>query len=334
VRLGEHLLASAQKVQDPTMLLLAHYSLGNTLAVSGDWERSRTHIEQAIPLYVPRQHRSLSALYGGHDPGVVCRSGLPINLWMLGYPNQAIKRGGEGMKLAREIGHVPSVAFAFIFDAMLHQHLRDAPRCRVSAEAATSLTTSRELAPLLSWATVLRGWAMVQQGLADEGIDLLRQGIEGWKMMGLVFRPYFLCLLAESCGRNGRAEEALAAIGEALAITDRTHEGFAEAELHRLKGELQRDDAVAAACFHRAVAVAQRQKAKSFELRAVTSVTRLRQKERNGEEAEGRLAGVYGWFTEGFDTVDLREAAALLKEVAARRRPGEELRSDDRSKVR
>jgi predicted ATPase len=323
VQLGEQLLASAQSVQDSTMLLLAHYSLANTLAVSGDWERSRTHVEQAIPLYVPQQHRSLSALYGGHDPGVVCRSGLPINLWVLGYPDQAVSRGGEGMTLAREIGHVPSVAFAFIFDAMLHQHLRDASRCRASAEAATTLTTSGDLAPLLLWATVLRGWAMVQQGMADEGITLLRQGIEGWRMMGLVFRPYFLRLLAESYGRNGQAEEALAAIAEALAVIDRTHEGYAEAELHRLNGELQRNDADAAACFHRAIAVAQRQKAKSFELRAVTSFTRRLRKQGRCEEAADRLEEVYGWFTEGFDTVDLRETAALLREAAAGRRPKE-----------
>jgi adenylate cyclase len=127
--------------------------------------------------------------------------------------------------------------------------------------------------------------------MADEGITLLRQGIEGWRVMGLVFRPYFLCLLAESCIRNGRAEEGLAVIAEALAVTDRTHEGFAEAELHRLNGELQRNDADAAACFHRAIVVAQRQKAKSYELRAVTSFARITSKGRKARGGRGQTCG-------------------------------------------
>jgi predicted ATPase len=325
VELGEQLLAFAQNVEDPTLLLLAHYTLSNTFAVSGDWERSRNHNEQAIPLYVPHQHRLLASMYGGHDPGVVCRSGLPLTLWMLGYPDQALQRAGEGITLAREIAHTPSMVFALIFDAMLHLYRRDGQRSRTAAEAAIALATEQELALLSAWARVLRGWAMVGQGNADEGIAELRQGVADWKAMGLVFRPHFLFLLAESYARIGQVEEALATLAEALVITEQTHEGFAEPELHRLRGELLLDPAEAEACFHQAIKIASRQQAKSFELRAVMSLSRLCHKQGRHIEARQMFAQIYCWFTEGFGTADLKEAAALLEHLGVDLR-GEELR--------
>jgi tetratricopeptide (TPR) repeat protein len=315
VALGEQLLTLAQKVQDPTLLLLAHYSLGNTLAVLGDWDRSRIHIEQAIPIYVPEQHQLLASVYGGHDPGVVCRSGLPINLWMLGYPDRALQKAADGITLAREIAHNPSVVFALIFDAMFHLHRRDAQRSRTSAEAAVALATEQELVPLSAWARVLRGSALVEQGTVVEGIAELREGIAGWRAMGLVFQPHFLFLLAKSHARIGQVEEALTTIAEALAITAQTHEGYAEPELHRLKGELQGEPAEAEASFHKAIDIARRQKAKSFELRAVMSLSRLLQRRGEQDEARRMLAEIYGWFTEGFDTADLKEAAVLLEDL-------------------
>jgi predicted ATPase len=245
---------------------------------------------------------------------------------MLGYPDQALQRAGEGITLAREIAHTPSVVFALIFDAMLHLHRRDAQRSRTPAEAAIALATEQELAPLLAWARVLRGWAMVQQGVADEGIAELREGIARWRAMGLVFRPHFLFLLADSYARIGQIEKGLATLDEALAITAQTHEGFAEPELYRLKGELQGEPGEAEVCFHQAIEIACRQKAKSFELRAALSLSRLLQKRGRQAEAREMLADVYGWFTEGFDTVDLKEAATLLEDVSvSRSEPDHEL---------
>jgi tetratricopeptide (TPR) repeat protein len=315
VVLGEQLLALAQKVEDPTPRLLAHYALGNTLAVSGEWERSRFHTEQAIALYDPQRHRELAWLYGGHDPGVVCLSGLPINLWMLGYADQALQRSGEGLKLARQIAHKPSVVFALIFEGMLHLHRRDAVRARDAADAAITLATEQELAWSVAWARVLRGWAKVSLGAANGGIAELREAIEAWMVMGLVFRPHFLYLLADSYATIGRVDEALAALSEALTITAHTHEGFVAPELHRLRGELQGEPADAEACFRQSIEIARRQKAKSFELRSVASLSRLLQKEGRRAEAREMLADLYRWFTEGFDTVDLKAAAALLEGV-------------------
>ncbi len=311
--LGQQLLALAQRLQDSTFLLLAHHSLANTYGFAGDFEASRTHAEQEMLIYVPERHHSLAAHYGGYDPGAMCRSGLAMMLWRLGYPDQAFQRSLEGIALARDISHTSSIALALIFEAVVHQHCRDAEQTRQRAEAAIALATEQEHASWLAFGTALRGWALTQQGQAEEGIVQLRQGVAGWGAFCLgCLHPYFLALLAEAYARIGQGEEAGATLDEALAITEQTHEGFAEAELHRLKGELLRDPAEAEACFHLAIEIARWQKAKSFELRAALSLSRLWKRQGKRAEAHALLAEIYGWFTEGFETADLQEARALL----------------------
>jgi predicted ATPase len=161
---------------------------------------------------------------------------------------------------------------------------------------------------------MLRGWALTEQGQIEEGIAQLCQGIASWRAGARCLEPYFLSLLVEAYMR-GHRPEALTALAEALSVTEQTREGYVEAELYRLKGELLLGSAEAEACFHQAIAIARRQKAKSFGLRAVMSMSRLYQKQGRQTEAQRILAEIYGWFTEGFDTADLREAAALLEEL-------------------
>ena len=312
--LADQLLALAQKLQDSAFLLLAHNSLANTCWLTGDFALFRTHNEQSMAIYVPQQHHSLASLYSGWDPGVACRSGGARNLWLLGYPDRAVQRGQEAITLAHEIGHTYSEVFALVFNAMLHQHCRDAQRTRQQAEAAVALAAEQELASWLPWGTALRGWAMSEEGETEEGIAQLRHAIVRWRAVSAeCLVPYFLALLADAYARNGQAEEALTAVAEALAITERTHEGYMEAELYRLKGELQAEPEQAEACFHRAREIARRQSAKSFELRAAMSLSRLYHKQGRDAEARQMLEGIYGWFTEGFETVDLKEAGALLQ---------------------
>jgi predicted ATPase len=316
LELGQQLLALAQKLQDSAFLLLAHHALANTYGFAGDFEAARVHGEQEMLIYVPAQHHSLALHYGGYDPGAMCRSGLAMMLWRLGYPEQAFQMSQEAVALAREISHTSSLALALIFEAVVHQFCRDAERARQQAEAAIALATEQEHASWLAFGTALRGWALTQQGQAEEGIVQLRQGVAGWGAACLgCLHPYFLALLAEAYARIGQREEALTTLAEALAITEQTHEGFAEAELHRLKGELLLEPAEAEACFHQAIEIARRQKAKSFELRAVLSLSRLWQQQGKRAEARALLAEIYGWFTEGFDTADLQEARALLDEL-------------------
>jgi len=314
--LGEQLLALAEKDQDPALLLLAHGSLGDTTWISGHFEVALLHFEQVRAIYNHKQHQSLAAVYGGFDSGVACRHGLAENLWLLGYPEQALEKRHEAIAFAREIAHPYSLALSQIFAAMVHQHCRDAHGARQQAEAAIALATELEFGPWLMWAMALRGWALVEQGQAEEGLAQLREGIAGWTATGAVLlQPYFLALLAEAHARMAHVDEGLSTLVEALTIVERTGERHLEAELYRLKGELQIDPAKAEACFQQAISIARRQKAKSFELRAVTSLSRLFEKQGKHIAACQMLAEIYGWFTEGFDTADLKEAAALLERL-------------------
>jgi predicted ATPase len=314
--LTEQLLALAQKLDNPAFLLLAHNSLANTLWLTGDIARSVTHSEQSMAIYVPQEHHSLAAFYSGWDPGVACRAGGAKNLWILGYPDRAVQRGDEAIALAREIDHAYSEVLALVFNAVLHQHRRDPQRTREQAEAAIALATEQELATWLPWAAALRGWALVELGQADEGIAQLREAIARWRTVTAgCLVPYFLALLADAYATRGQTEEALTTLAEALAITEQTHEGYMEAELYRLKGELQPEHEQAEACVRQALEITQRQNAKSFELRAVMSLSRLYHRQGRGTEARQMLAEIYGWFTEGFDTADLKEAAALLEDL-------------------
>ncbi len=168
---------------------------------------------------------------------------------------------------------------------------------------------------------MIRGWALAAQGHGAEGISQLREGLAAWRATGAeVFRSRFLALLAQAYGQEGQVEEGLRTVAEALACVERTEERFYEAELYRLKGELllqqSPDNATeAAACFHKAIEIAQHQQAKSWELRAATSLARLWQQQGKQAEARELLALVHDWFTEGFDTADLKDAKALLEDL-------------------
>jgi adenylate cyclase len=186
-------------------------------------------------------------------------------------------------------------------------------RTRQRAEEVVSLATEVALDAWLAWGTALRGWAIAAEGRPDEGIADLHQAVAGWTAAGVGgLRPYFLTLLADAYAKAGERSQALATVAEALTITDRTGEGYMRAELHRLQGELLEDPVEAEACLERAIDVARTQGAKSFELRAMTHLCRLGAQRGHEGEARQMLAGIYGWFTEGFQTGDLREARALL----------------------
>ncbi len=190
------------------------------------------------------------------------------------------------------------------------------------AEAVMAVSTEHGFPHWLAQGTILRGWALTAQGEGAEEIAQMRQGLAAYKALGgKVHRPYFLSLLAEADGKVGQPEDGLTLLGEALAIVDNTGERNWEAELHRRKGELllmQQGQKVGEAeeCFRQALDIACRQKAKSLELRAAMSLSRLWQQQGKQEEAHQLLAEIYGWFTEGFDTADLKEAKVLLEELA------------------
>ncbi len=348
--LAEQCLSLAERVHDPARLLRAYNTLGVTLFYLGELPSAREHLEQAIALYNPQQQRSLAVV---QDPMVACLSYTAWVLWYLGYPGQALKRNHEALTLAQELSHPYSLTQALFFAAELHHLRQEAQAVQERAEAVIRLAAEQGFPFWLAQGTSLRGWALVKQGQRrEDGIVQIRQGLAVYQDTGAELgRPYYLAELAEACGLVGQAEEGLHVLAEALMAVCKSRE-FSETEICRLKGELTLQkfqvsgskfqvensrvgiahheeslakagtvggahptEAEAEECFHKAIEIARKQQAKSLELRAVTSLSRLWQQQGKKEEARQMLAEIYAWFTEGFDTKDLQEAKVLLEEL-------------------
>jgi predicted ATPase len=298
-------------------LLVEHLYLGATAD-------AHTHFTQGIALYDPHQHHVAVLLYG-EDAGVICHIYAAFRLWYLGYPDQASACFQEAMTLAQQSAHPFSLGFTLSLAAMLHQFRREMRAAQERAEAAIRLTTEQGFPHWRSHGVILGGWALVQQGQAQEGIEQINHGLIAHRATGAaLLRPYFLALLAEAYGITGEPHAGLTALAEALTLVDTTGERWYEAELYRLKGELllqqsSGNQAAAETCFQQAITIAQDQQAKSWEIRAATSLARLWQQQGKREEAWQVLGDVYGWFMEGFDTADLMEAKALLDELSESR---------------
>jgi predicted ATPase len=313
------LLRLAQAQPDPAPRLLAHYQMGLVLFWRGELAAARTHLTQALMLYDPQAHRTLAVHYGA-DLGVMSHSHLARALWRMGAPDQARQHSQAACTLAEEVAHPYSLTQALVFAAIVHQYRREAPAAHEQAAAAMTLATEQGFVQFLARGTVLHGWALAMQG--EAGIAEIRQGLAAELATGSTqFRPYFLGLLAEAYGAGGYPDEGLEVLAEALTVLDTTELRYYGAELYRLKGALLLQQAVpdaaqAEACFYQALDIARQQQAKSWELRAATSLARLWQSQDQRQEAYDLLAPVYEWFTEGFDTADLQEAQALLEEVS------------------
>jgi predicted ATPase len=335
--LAEQMMHLAQSVQDRYLLSLAHDALGWTLSALGELTSARTHAEQGIALYDPQTHPHSTG--GSPDPRVDCLSYGTWALWLLGYPDQALKRNHEALALAEGLSHPFSLAYALAIGAVLHSLRREGQLARERAEALMTLATEQGFPFYLAWGTQVQGWALAEQGQMEEGIAQMRQSRI----------PSILAQLAEAYGKVGQVEEGLTILAKALAFVDKTGNRRDEAELYRVKGTLTlqsktslgqvsdksqasqdmsevpspqpptpstQAEAEAEACFHKAIEVACRQSAKSWELRAVMSLSRLWQSQGKKDDARQMLAEIYGWFTEGFDTKDLQEARALLEELS------------------
>ena len=320
--LGEQLLSVAQHLQDPDLLLEAHHALWPTFLSGGELAAARPHQEQGMRLYDPQRHRTHAALYSGHDPGVCCRQQAVQCLWLLGYPDQAMASIQAALALAQQLAHPMSLTLALFWAAMLHHLRREAPLTQARAEAAMTIATDQGFPQELARATPLLGWALAESGQGEEGRSQIQQGLATYRATGVTRdRPYHLTLLAEASAQVGQTAEGLEALAEALATLAKSGVLWWEAELYRLRGELLLQHTVvqpgeAEACFQQALAVARRQQAKSLELRAAMSLSRLWQRQGKRQEAYDLLAPIYAWFTEGFDTADLQEAKALLDALA------------------
>ena len=317
--LAQQLLNLAERADNSGHLILAHRAMGHTLFWRGEFVSARAHLEQAIALYDPQQHSSLAFTYG-EQAGVPTRGFAAHALWYLGYPDQALEAMHKALSIAAELTHPWTVVMINVFAAWLHAYRREFHLVRQPAETALKLASEQQLAFFVGHATVLEAWARVRQGEGEQAIADIRSGIAAYRATGAELESsYWFALLAEAFAAIGAVEEGLAALTEALNLVATTGVLFCHAELFRLKGELllKRDEPnQAEASFREAIHVASIQHAKLLELRAAMSMARLWRDQGKVQQARELLAPVYGWFTEGFDTRDLKEAKALLEALA------------------
>jgi len=328
--LAEQLMRLAERVQDRDSFLQAHIALGVVLFHAGDFVGSRHHCEQALTLYDPDLQASSVYRYG-YDLGVTSLAYVSWNLWMMGALEQNQQKTGALLALGKTLQHPQNAGGSLLFTALLCLFRREAAVAQACAADAIALGEEHGSAFIHTLALVVHGCALLQLGEAERGVEEIERGLGTYEgPIGTVIRPYFLAVLAEAYWQlrhEARGKELLA---EAFAMMHRSREYWCEAELYRLKGELllaqegsriqalglREKTGEAEECFSRALAIAHRQQAKSWELRASMSLARLWQQQGRKAEAHQMLSEIYGWFTEGFDTKDLQEAKALLEGLA------------------
>ena len=311
----------AHALDDPDLLLQAHHAAWPTPMLRGAFTRSHGHIRHGLELYDYDRHKHHAFVYMGHDPAV-CGHALAAGVtWMLGLGEQAERHAADALELARRLRHAPTLAFALWFIAGGHAARSDHVAALGATEELFQLSEDQGLVQTRTSALIIGGWAAACSGRAKEGVEQVRAGLADWRRMG--FRNYlqpFTCLLAESLTHTGHYAEALEHLGQASAVGDEIGERWWEARIHRLRGDLllhsgaRKEAAVRA--FGIAIEVARAQDAKGFELQAARSLARLWAEQGERAKAHDLLAPVYGWFTEGFDTQGLKDAKALLDQLA------------------
>jgi predicted ATPase len=288
--------------------------------LSGDYRAALPHLETAASLYQP-EHRD-SALRYGQDIGVSAFVMLSWALWHRGYPDQSARAADRALAYSRELGHAHTLAQALHIAGIAAVFARDVAAASAYANHCVALASEHGFPLWAARARILQGWTDAQRGEAATGIALIRDGLTATEATGApVTTPLFLTLLAEALALARKIEEALAALDDALAKAAVSGVRGWDAEIHRLRGGLTgrlpyADPAKAEDSFRTALAIAREQGTRGYELRAATSLARLWREQGRRDEARDLLAPLYGWFTEGFDTADLKDAKALLAELA------------------
>jgi predicted ATPase len=323
LRLDEDLLRLSRQRNDSRGLVLAHLSCGRNLRYAGKFTSSRLHLEEAAALYNPTRHRSLVP-QAGVEPQVISRAFLGIVLFCLGFPDQALAQSNAAIAEAPRLVHPPSLAMSLDNGARLLTLIGEKTALAERTDQLVAGTTEHGFPLWDASGTIYRGWLKVKNDDVAEGISLLRSGSSAYRATGAeTGLPQNLLLLARACEIAGQIEESLTLLDEALQIVERTGERWFAAELNRHKGQLllrQGHSEVAEELYRKALNIAEEQGAKLWELRAAASLARLRRDQGRRAEARDLLAPVYDWFTEGFDTPDLKGAKGLLVELACSRR--------------
>jgi class 3 adenylate cyclase/predicted ATPase len=315
--LAAEFLTRAEKQADPVPLMIGHRLMGSSLLFVGDVAKSQTHFDRTITLYNPIEHRLLAANFA-HDVRVITMCYRSWALWLLGYPNLAVADADQAVRNAREISQAATLMSALCFASLPHVFSGRYLAADALLDEVVALADQKGSLVWKAFAMMNQGYVQSQTGRAWDAIHTITAGIAAWRSTGsTVFAPSSLSYLASSYADMGQFDEALRCVDEAMAAIDTTKEKWWEAETNRLAGEivlksLTSDTAKAERYFEHALAIARKQQAKSLELRAAMSIARLRRKQGKQDEARDLLAPIYGWFTEGFDTLDLKEAKVLL----------------------
>src|SRR6516225_3903205 len=317
-RVAEELLAVARRQNDRDAKLLAHRSCGLNLLFRADFAGALRHFKEAVTLYARPGTGSLMS--PPVDPRIASQSFIPWSLLVLGYADEAITESQQALAYARDLSHPYTLAFALHVNCIFHQLRGDGTILRERADELVELATDQGFPHLRGSGRCFRAWATIAlEGSSEDAINEMREGLAEKRATGAEIKvPYYFGLLAEAYRRLNQTMEALKLLSDALEFVERTDERWYEAELYRLRGETlikNADRRGAESAFSGAVATAKNYGAKLFELRASLSLADLWRDQGKRDEARDLLAPVYGWFTEGFDTRDLKDAKALLEEL-------------------
>jgi TolB-like protein/class 3 adenylate cyclase/predicted ATPase len=313
--LAEDLLRLSRQRNDTAGLILGHYSSARSLGFTGNLAQWQSHLEAALALYDPMCHQSLIEDAGFH-PYIGTRANLAIVLLLRGFPDQALAQSQAAVAEARTLAHSPTLGVILHYRTTVLSLIGEGPSLDEAADELVAIATEQSFPFWGALGTICRGWVKAKEAHVIEGVSLLRHGLSAFRATGAqAWIPYLIALLAQACKIAGQFEEGSTLLDDAMQIAEGTGERWFVAELCRHKGQLlllQGRTEAAGELYHRALAIAREQEAKLWELRAAVSLARLRCDQGRPAEARDLLAPVYGWFTEGFDTADLKEAKALL----------------------
>ena len=320
--LAAEFLALAEKRRATVLLMVGHRLVGASLLYAGDVATGREHLDQAIALYDPAERRSLATRFG-EDVGVTALSARSLAFWMLGYPEAARTETDRTLKHARDIGQFATLIRSLYVASLSHAFRGDFVASNALGDELVALADEQRSPAWKPFGMIAQGYVLRLMGKALGAVKVITAGIAATRSVGgTIHTPLALSNLARAHAELGQWDEAWGCIGQAITVIETTGERWYEAEVHRIGGEIallmpNPDVAKAEAYFKRSLAVARQQQAKSWELRAAMSMARLWRDQGKRDEARELLAPVYGWFTEGFDTLDLKEAKALLDELSS-----------------
>ena len=316
--LAEQLLQLANELKKPEFLLEAHDAMAQSYCYLGELDKTHHHLEQALSIYDPQQHHALAAIYGEEDAGVACHLYMGWVLCLLGYPEQALEQQHKGLILAQKLSDPHSEAMALFFEAVLHKLRREGKQLYASGEKLAAIANEYDLPYWLSCGVVTQGWGLAEQGRYEEGLLQIERGIRLTEASGAAAaRPFYIVPLAQVQYDSGKVDEALKTVNQGLDLCQSLGERHWQAELYRLKGLFLIDQQEEVeGHFQQSLTIAQKQKAKLWELRTTISLCRLWQQQNKHAQALDPLTKIHKWFSEGFEIPDLVEAKALLEELS------------------